>query len=218
MIRRAHRTRRRSTQATEHVVERADQMRTNLAILWQPMAGRPQEEFLRRVEFEVGYGGAKGGGKSDAVNMAAAEQVHHQRYHGIIFRRTYGELQDLIDRARPVYHQVGARWNDQKKRFTFPSGAHITYAYCEDPGDEDRYLGREYTYMGFDQLEQMRELQYTKLISCARTSVEGLRVMVRATYNPGGAGHLFVRKRFVDLGPRRPYIDPDTGLSRVFIP
>lgn len=198
--------------------ERADQLRQDLPVLWQPMAGRPQEEFLRRVEFEAGYGGAKGGGKSDAINMGASEQTHHPKYHGIIFRRTYGELQDLIDRARPVYQQVGARWNEQKKRFTFPSGARITYAYCEDVGDEDRYLGREYTYMGFDQLEQMTELQYTKLISCARTSVAGLGVMVRSSFNPGGVGHLFVRRRFVDLGPYEPYIDPETGLSRVFIP
>jgi hypothetical protein len=207
-----------SVPVNTRAVERADRLREDHSILWRPMTDRPQEEFLRRVEFEAGYGGAKGGGKSDAINMGASEQTHHPKYHGIIFRRTYGELQDLIDRARAVYHQVGARWNEQKKRFTFPSGARITYAYCEDVGDEDRYLGREYTYMGFDQLEQMTELQYTKLISCARTSVAGLRVMVRSSFNPGGVGHMFVRRRFVDLGPYQPYVDPETGLSRVFIP
>ncbi len=199
------------------VLERADQLPAAIRAGWRPNPG-PQEDFLARQEFEVGYGGAKGGGKSDGILYGATRQVAHPRYHAIIFRRTYGELQELMDRAGAVFPKVWARWNEQKKRWRFPSGARLSFSYCEDPGDEDRHLGREYQYLGFDQAEQLQEIQYTKLISCARTSVEGLTVMVRATFNPGGEGHAHMKRRFWDLGPYRPIHDPVTGLSRVFIP
>lgn len=198
--------------------ERADQLPKDLEILWRPNAGTPQEELLERQEFEVGYGGAKGGGKMDGIIYGAVRQVQHPRYHAAIFRRTYPELQEIMDRTAATFPKVGARWNEQKKRWRFPSGARISLFYCDDVGDEDAHLGKEYQYLGFDQAEQMQEIQYTKLISCARTSVQDLRVLVRASFNPGGEGHHFVKKRFYDLGPRRPFIDPGTGLSRVFIP
>ncbi|MGH2626258.1 MAG: hypothetical protein ACRDHY_06355, partial [Anaerolineales bacterium] len=188
-----------------------------MPVIWQPNPGA-QTDFLDRCEFEVGYGGAKGGGKSDAILFGATRQIHHPRYHAAIFRRNYPELQDLMDRSRVPFHRLGGVWNEQKKRWRFPSGARLSFFYCERIGDEDRHLGKEYTFLGFDQAEQLTELQYTKLITCARTSVPGLTVQVRATFNPGGPGHAFMKRRFVDLGPRRPYIDPETGLSRVFIP
>lgn len=200
---------------TVRVHERGDDVVRDAGRLWRPFA--KQAVFLSRREFEVGYGGAKGGGKSDAILWGAIRQVHHPHYHAAIFRRNYPELQDLMDRARVPWRKLGARWNEQKHRFTFPSGARVSFFYCEHVGDEDAHLGKEYQYLGFDQLEQMTELQYTKLVSCIR-SAEGLRVMVRATFNPGGPGHAFVKKRFVDLGPYHPIHDPVTGLSRVFIP
>ncbi|MGH2404894.1 MAG: terminase large subunit domain-containing protein, partial [bacterium] len=156
--------------------------------------------------------------KTDGLIYGATTQTGHPRYHGALFRRNYPELQEMIDRARVSFTRVGARWNEQKKRFTFPSGARISFFYCERVGDEDAHLGKEYQYLGFDQLEQFTEKQYTTLISCARASVPGLRVKVRATFNPGGEGHQFVKKRFYDLGPLTPYIDSRTGLSRVFVP
>lgn len=197
--------------------ERAEDIPRDLARIWQPNPG-PQTELLRRVEFEVGYGGAKGGGKSDGLLFGAIYQVHHPRYHAAIFRRTYPELQELIDRARAAYPRLGGRWNEQKKRFVFPSGARVSFFYCERVGDEDAHLGKEYQYEGFDQAEQLREIQYTKLISCARTSAEGLRIEVRCSFNPGGEGHAHMKRRFWDLGALHPIQDPATGLSRVFIP
>lgn len=212
-------TTRPSGTATEVIAyERADQLPEDVEILWRPNAGTPQEELLERQEFEVGYGGAKGGGKTDGIIWGATRQIHHPRYHAALFRRTYPELQEIMDRTAIYFPRLGAEWNEQKKRWRFPSGARISLFYCDKVGDEDAHLGKEYQYLGFDQAEQLQELQYTKLISCARTSVEGLRVMARASFNPGGEGHAFVKKRFYDLGPRRPYVDPATGLSRVFIP
>lgn len=197
--------------------ERYEDVPKDLARIWQPNDG-PQTELLSRREFEIGYGGAKGGGKSDGLLWGGIRQVGHPRYHAALFRRTYPELQELIDRARAGFPRLGARWNEQKKRFVFPSGARYSFFYCERVGDEDAHLGKEYQYLAFDQAEQMREIQYTKLISCARTSVEGLRVEVRCSFNPGGEGHQHMKRRFFDLGPVAPIQDPDSGLSRVFIP
>jgi len=197
--------------------ERADDLPRDADILWRPHPG-PQTEFLSRKEFEVAYGGAKGGGKTDGVLFGATKQIDHPRYHAAIFRRTYAELQEIMDRAAIYFPPLGARWNEQKKRWKFPSGARLSFFYCKDPGDENNHLGKEYQYLGFDQLEQFTEKQYTTLISCARASVPGLRVQVRATFNPGGEGHQFVKRRFYDLGPLTTFIDPTSGLSRVFVP
>lgn len=195
---------------------RADALPADAARLWKPNEG-PQTELLRRIEFEVGYGGAKGGGKSDGLVWGATRQIHHPAYQAVIFRRSYPDLQELMDRSQRFVKLEG-RWNEQKKRWTFPGGARIRFGYCDDPGDEDAYLGQEFQYLGFDQAEQLSELQYTKLISCARTSYEGLRVMVRASFNPGGEGHAHMKRRFWDLGALRPIQDAETGLSRVYIP
>src|SRR5437773_1134942 len=138
--------------------ERGDELSRDARRLWRPNPG-PQTEFLARKEFEVGYGGAKGGGKSDGILWGAIRQAHHPRYHGAIFRRTYPELQELIDRARAGFPRLGARWNEQKKRFVFPSGARVSFFYCERVGEEDAHLGKEYQYLGFDQAEQLREIQ-----------------------------------------------------------
>lgn len=198
-------------------LERADQLPADASRMWEPNPG-PQTELLLRREFEVGYGGAKGGGKSDGILYGALKQTFHPMYHAAIFRRTYPELQELMDRAGARFHKLGARWNEQKKRWRFTSGARVSFFYCENAGDEDAHLGKEYQYLGFDQAEQLSELQYTKLISCARTSADGLLVRVRASFNPGGEGHQHMKRRFFDLGALQPIQDPVTGLSRVFIP
>src|SRR5467141_3696355 len=139
-----------------HVIAyaRADDLPKDLEVLWRPNPG-PKEEFLERQECEGGYGGAEGHGKSDGILFGAIRQVHQPRYHAAIFRRTYPELQELIDRSATVFPRGDARWNEQKKRWRFPSGARVSFFYCERLGDEDAHLGKEYQYLGFDQAEQL---------------------------------------------------------------
>ena len=185
-------------------------------VLWRPHDG-PQTEFLRRIEDEALFGGSKGPGKTDALIYGGLRQVDHPQYHAAIFRRTYPELQEIMDRMHQRFPRLGATWNEAKKRWVFPSGARYSCFYMKEEKDKYLHQGKEYHYLGFDQVEQMTEGQVSFLQGCSRTSYPGLTVTMRASANPGGVGHLWVKNKFIDLGDSQPYTDPDSGLTRVFI-
>ena len=105
-----------------------------------------QLAFLASEAFESLYGGAAGGGKSDALLMDHARFFDVPGYAGLLLRRTYTDLSlpgALMDRARAWWATTGASWNDREKRWTFPSGASLSFGYCESPQDVFRYQGSE---------------------------------------------------------------------------
>lgn len=174
---------------------------------WYPQL--KQETWLRNTAFESLFGGSKGGGKSDALLAEASRQLDNPNYHAIIFRRTFPQLQEIIDRAHKWFKPC-AKWNGELHRYTFPSGAFIAFGHCKNEDDKYNYQGHEYTYMGFDQLEQFTYRQYEYLTAQVRTSDPKLTAYVRASANPGGIGHSWVKNRFIDK------CRPDGGL-RYFI-
>lgn len=185
---------------------------------WSPHPGA-QTEFLERGEFEVLYGGAAGGGKTDCLIMEALRFVHHPQYRAVILRRTFPQLQEIIDRCWHFYPQIGGVYRSTEHRWYFDSGAVINLGHMQHENDRYSYQGKEYQFIGFDELTQFLETQYLYLHSRARSSVEDLPPRIRATTNPGGAGHSWVKRRFIDIAPPgTTYVDPDTGLSRTFIP
>jgi hypothetical protein len=151
----------------------------------------------------------------------AARQVEHPKYHGILFRRTFPQLQEIIDRCWDRYPSIGGIYKATLHRWEFPSGAKISLSHMQHEDDKYNHQGKEYQFMGFDELTQFTETQYTYLVgSRGRTSAAGLPVRVRSTTNPGGIGHRWVKKRFriSEIEAGQIFLDPDTGLSRVFIP
>lgn len=170
-------------------------------VVWSPQP--KQVAFMSRPEYECLYGGAAGGGKSDAMLIEALRQVNIPNYRGITFRRTYPQLEALISRSRELYPKIfpKARYNTSEKRWTFPSGATLFFGYMQHESDKFNYQGKPYDYIGFDELTHFTFTQYMYLMSRNRPTGPNTRVYMRATANPGGIGHAWVKERFITPAP-----------------
>jgi len=188
-------------------------------IIWQPQPG-PQTHFCESSVFEVFYGGAAGGGKSDALLVEGLRQAHIPEYRGVVFRRTTKQLRKLTDRSQEIIPKAfpSARWSDQKLTWTFESGAKYMLWHMEHEKNKYDHDGIEYQYIGFDEITHFSETQYSYLFSRCRTANKKLYCYIRATGMPVGVGVGWVKQRFIDNGPYNIITDDETGLERMFIP
>lgn len=157
---------------------------------------------MARFEDEALYGGAAGGGKSDCALAEALRQVEIPHYHGLILRKTFPQLSDLIERSTEIYKRAykKAKYNDQKHCWTFPSGAKIYFGSMQYTKDRTNYQGKRYDYIDFDELTQFLWDEYSYMFSRNRPSGPGTRCYIRAQANPGGVGHGWVKERFITAG------------------
>lgn len=201
-----------------------------VAIKWS--AYIPHEPTVKQLAFllsssqEALYGGAAGGGKTDALLMGALQFADTPGYSALLLRRTFPELakaDSLIPRSHEWLNNKGPVWNEMKRLWTFPSGATLEFGHLQRATDVHQYQSATYQYIGFDELTSFEESQYRYMMSRLRR-VETLQVplRVRAGSNPGGVGHSWVTRRFLVEGPaadRRfipatlednPYLDKDS--------
>ncbi|MBO5299030.1 MAG: terminase family protein, partial [Clostridia bacterium] len=169
--------------------------------IWRPQ--ERQAAFLERSEYEAFYGGAAGGGKSMALIMEALRQVKIPHYRGLILRKTYPQLSDIIDVSRFYYKKAypRAKYNETAHCWTFPSGSKIYFGSMHRTADRTNYQGKQYDFIGFDELTQFTWDEYSYLFSRNRPSGPGTLCYVRATGNPGGIGHGWVKERFITPAP-----------------
>ncbi len=170
--------------------------------MWKPWPG-PQTQFHRSSAFELLYGGSAGGGKSDCLLIEALRYVHVPGYSAILFRRTFPQLAQaggLMPRSRELF-SGRASWSEERKTWTFPSGATVSFGHMAHESDMYDYQGSAFAFIGFDELTHFTEPMYRYLFSRARTTAQlpdgkPIPVRVRATTNPGGEGHEWVRARW----------------------
>ena len=167
--------------------------------IWSPTG--KQREFLGASYDEVLYGGSAGGGKTDAmlIDMLGLGQnaLNWSRYRAILFRRTFPELGELVDRSREIYPAIfpGAVYVSSEHEWRFPSGAKIMFGYMDKDEDRFRHQGNEYQWVGWDELTHWATpVCYKYLQSRTRSINPQIRCFTRATTNPGGRGHAWVKK------------------------
>lgn len=161
-----------------------------------------QRAFLELDATEALYGGAAGGGKSDALIEAALQYIDVPGYSAGLFRRTKEDLNKpgaILDRSRNWFAGTAAKWDDKLHGFRFPSGATIHYGYATSKQDmEDRYQGTEFQFAGVDELGQWDLPTYQYLFSRLRRAGVPVPIRMRAGSNPGGRGGEWVKERFVE--------------------
>lgn len=188
----------------------------NKEIIFAPNPG-PQTEFLSASEREVLYGGAAGGGKSYGLLADPMRYFSNGNFVGLILRRTNDELRELIWKSQELYPKAypGARWQEKKSQWVFPSGSKLWMTYLEREEDVLRYQGQAFSYIAFDELTQhATPFAWNYMRSRLRTTDPELPIFLRATSNPGGPGHSWVKRMFIDPSPANaafPATDIDTG-------
>ena len=171
-----------------------------------PPPNEKQALFLTDTHKYIGFGGARGGGKSWAVRVKAV--LLCLNYPGIkvmIIRRTYPELQEnhIIPLCEMLHchaedrTQRVASYNDSKKHITFPNGSRILFRYCDNEKDAERFQGTEVDVLFVDEATHQSEEKMDKLSACVR-GVNGYPKRIYYTCNPGGVGHAWVKRLFVD--------------------
>jgi predicted phage terminase large subunit-like protein len=182
-----------------------------------------QEAFLLLRQLEVLYGGAAAGGKTVALLMAALQYLDVPGYHALLLRPSLVEFQQpggLIELSHTWLADTKAVWSGELKCWRVPGpgrtgsgGSSLGFGYLADLGDVGRYAGTSYSFVGFDELVRFTEQQYQRMFRVLRQPGEGqgasvpapdgtrlgdVPVRMRATSNPGGSGHAWVKTRFVD--------------------
>ena len=173
-------------------------------IIFAPNPG-PQTDFLAATEQEVLYGGAAGGGKSYAMVADPVRYFNNPRFAGLLVRRSTEELRELISVSKQLYPQAipGIKFMERDKTWIAPSGATLWMSYLDRDDDVMRYQGQAFSWIGFDELTQWpTSYPWNYMRSRLRTtSASGLPLYMRATSNPGGPGHNWVKKTFIDPAP-----------------
>lgn len=201
-------------------------------VIWKPQEG-PQTALLQCPVFEVFYGGARGGGKTES---SIGDWLQHSAQYGedaigIFFRRKLVQLAEVIARTKILFKKLGAKYNEQKKEWVMANGARLKFAYLEKDVDAEEYQGHSYTRVYVEEVTNFPSPSPINKLRATLRSGAGVPCGMRLTGNPGGPGHQWVKKRYIDPNPQgyEVFYDeelvelPDgtsrmVRLGRVFIP
>jgi hypothetical protein len=172
-------------------------------IIWQPQEG-PQTALLECPVFEVFYGGARGGGKTESSigDWLQHSSAYGEHAIGIFVRRKLTQLAEVIARTKQIFPKIGAKYNEQQKTWTMPNGGRLKFVYLERDSDAEEYQGHSYTRIYVEELTNFPSPSPINKLRATLRSGAGVPCGMRLTGNPGGPGHSWVKKRYIDPDPR----------------
>lgn len=169
------------------------------AYAWAPQPG-PQTAACACPVPDLFYGGERGGGKTDFLlgDFAGHAGKYGEHARGILFRRHYKELDEIVIRSRLIYPKLGARFKSSKDeyRWEFPNGASLVLRHLERNADADQYEGHQYSWMGFDQIEKFPSPEPVDKLWGSVRSPYGVPCVRRSTGNPPAPW--WVRERYIE--------------------
>jgi len=197
-------------------------------VIWTP--SQQQALLIACPAFEVLFGGARGGGKTDGV---LGDWIRHandfgQHAIGLMVRRERTQLVETIERSRQIYAPLGATFQETEKMWRFPNGARLRFAYLERDSDADAYQGHSYTRLYMEELTTFPSSKPVMKLMATLRSGAGVPCGFRATANPGGPGHHWVKTRYIDPAPggwkrivdtfKNPWTGEKVERDRIYIP
>jgi len=178
---------------------------------------KKQKLFLKSVQDSpiTFYGGAKGGGKSKGLRLILLlRRFQYPQSYGALFRRTYPELEG--NHIRPMleeFPELRSYWNESKKLLSLPNGSTLQFCHCSNEADISLYQGREFHDLAIDEAGQWSESMFRKLLGSNRSSKPGIQARTLLTGNPGGIGHQWLKRLFIE----RRYNERECAADYAFI-
>jgi hypothetical protein len=174
---------------------------------------------------DILFGGARGGGKSDALlgDWLSHAGIYGKNAFGLLFRQTHPQLEELQKRAIQIFPSLGAKWcavSPLRSAWVFPNGATLRMRSLDNEQDAENFQGQSNTWIGFDEIGNWPEPgPIDRLRATLRGGPAGTARVMRATANPGGRGHQWLKERYVlPAVPMTPFYDKIKRVRRVFIP
>jgi hypothetical protein len=198
-------------------------------VLWRPNSDW-QRSFLACSARTAMAGGGGGGGKTSVLLASAAAQTSNPKHRAVIFRKDYPSLKHIISASYELFLPMRAAYNKQEHTWRFPGRATIEFSHLEDEAAVNQHAGKEYSFLGFDELQQNPSNSVDSRgqpinaafnfmqsrLRCAKGS--GLRLECRATATPDGPGLQWLRNyfRIPDSGESHEFVDEVTGYRRAY--
>ena len=203
---------------------------------WTPNPG-PQTLLGSCPVWDVLYGGARGGGKTDGLLGDASMRslyiaswkgrrapcgsvmLPDAHFRGLFVRRTYDELDEAVARSHEILGPLGAEWRASRYTWRLPWGGFLKMRYLAADRDAARYQGHSYNWLGIDEAGNFPSPEPIAKLTATLRDRNGVPARKRMSANPGGPGHSWLKADYVTpADPFTPHLDPATGLTRVYIP
>lgn len=198
-------------------------------IAWEPRSA-PQAAYIACPVFEIFYGGSRGSLKTDGSlgDWISHSDLYGDAAVGVMIRRERTQLLETYERAKKIYQPLGFHFQDQKHVCHSPQGARLRFGFLERDADAEVYQGDSNTRVYIEELGNFPSPAPVMKLMATLRSATGVPVGFRGTGNPGGPGHGWVKKRYIDPAPMgwkvipTEFVNPWTGekviRERIFIP